>query len=358
MDFRKTAQEKRIALDDEPEATKVRASWVASRPDEGDLYRRKLTLLTDESTVQEAKGVLSRALEDLRATVAVVLETRGIDNHDVLLDTITSYKQLCNRNKKLKNVWMKAVEQFEHVQRSVGLDFNHYYDVLTGKKGARTKAPPANLHLDIAASLKRVTEADRALNDLLDRIYRLILANFDLGQEGRYFKKWHALSPEEKAARRHSYSVSFASQHPDVVPEEMTRWLMSSLENKGLRTTDVQWNTKKGIVEGIKRLKYAAGSGFSLDDLVRAPRAPKKGGDHSTVERTHTCYDELRVNRLLATHLFSSGQKHEPATLCDSVMKKYARYASPPLKKALKERIASQYAAMVKIIREHPMHSS
>lgn len=460
MDIRKNAQEKRIALDEyaqqdsaqypgwtflvrdvveaygvcpflsgkEPEATSNRSSWLSSRTDGGEIYRTSISFLTDEHVIQTAKENVNKAVESLKEAVSSTLQAHGFQNHDALLDTITSYKQSRNRNKKLKMVWMSTTEEFMRIRAAVGLDFCAYFDVLTGKKGARIKKLVGDegngdsqtpLHPDIASVMSRVSDADRALNAMLDKrevdrmdaeamLYKLIGCNFNTGQEGRYFKKWYALLPEQKEDRLRSYSEAFVSKMDSVVDrpalgEEMACWLIEALKEKTLKTGDIQWNTKKGYVEGVKRLTYSTDSGFSVEGKVPTESVEVEGavslakvsnrhngrkdndGDNGAAELRPAKrrkrgsgaagprgssdargfapsvqirpVDEERLNRLLAIQLLVC-DRHEPDLLCDFVLKSYVKHAPPSVKKALRSNIQDRYANMVKVIRQNPMKNS
>jgi hypothetical protein len=125
---------------------------------------------------------------------------------------------------------------------------------------------------------KFITNTIRNLNDslysfLTDKKTFLSKQNITFSkskifQQGKYFKRWILLTETERLERFLSYSVYYVDkflienlvikqEDRDFFTDKLYNILKLALQSKTLIYRDFTWNTKRGIIENIKILKFA-----------------------------------------------------------------------------------------------------
>jgi hypothetical protein len=78
-------------------------------------------------------------------------------------------------------------------------------------------------------------------------------------QEGKYFKKWSALTHEEKLCRFKSFSTYYVKvilNNMDVDDTQLYDCIVESYNQKKLKYKDFKWNIQLGIIEKMKNIVY------------------------------------------------------------------------------------------------------
>jgi hypothetical protein len=353
-----------------------RQKWLEEREDRGQLFRECLRAFCTDQVARENADLCRERRAALRSLVSEKMTSQGFATHDALLETITAYRQSRTRNKNLKSAWENTLEQLRRIKEALQFDFAVYYDVLTnGKLSKATVSEIFASSTPVCRAMKEVMEADRAEKEFAarrenetsaakDLLHRLILNNYDLGQQGRYFKPWHALSLQQKRDRIASYANQAIRLFPAAPPsQELTDWIMEAIASKKLRVADIGWSSKSGIVDDIKRLRHAPDVGFYLEpaEATKRTRSTRKTGRAS--DATDGKYRESlppldipRLNRLLLAEILQYPMHQKERVVGSAVAQ--LRCPLQELQAAAKEQAQASYAKMVAVIQQHPLGTS
>jgi hypothetical protein len=95
-------------------------------------------------------------------------------------------------------------------------------------------------------------------------------------QIGQYFKKWSALTDDERLERFDSYATFYVDKHlvesnilnrdnRDQYLNDLKKLLTDSFKSKKLLYKHISWNVKRGFIDSIKVLKYTDDNSFRLN---------------------------------------------------------------------------------------------
>lgn len=182
---------------------------------------------------------------------------------------------ILDTNEKAKEQFI-ILEQFDDLIKK----YKSELELIT-KKLLFTKNTLKNVKMDLYYYL---TDKQNFLNK--SNNLNLIKSNSVI-QTGKYFKRWSVLSSDEQIERFKSFSCYYVDKNlintliidknkRDEVVESLFVLLKTNFENRRMVYRDYIWNTKRGIIETVKILKYNKDTGFDLCFTKQMPSVSEK----------------------------------------------------------------------------------
>jgi hypothetical protein len=285
-----------------------RESWLETTSDGGIFYRNAVG--TVGTTGANTRDPVVFEIEMKRdQMIDLVSEKVDKDVTDGIIESVRLKKEAKSQNKKIKDAWNQAITQMNCVFLNTGIDFGKFISVTRGWT-VRYK-PPSSRNEDLefsglcddlvrlqTRSTLSIQSRRVSISEAEKQLVYLIEHDFNIDQDGRYFKKWSSLSPEKKENRIRSYCEWFI-RHKNLAMETvdtMFDWIVTKLSSKELQVKDIVWNGKIGIISDIKIQFDPTASDFNL--------TPKDGtsSKKNTKKKSQEICDSLlvqRINRLL-----------------------------------------------------------
>jgi len=203
-------------------------------------------------------------------------------------------------------------------------------------------------------------------NAAYERLYKLIKDGFKMDQCGRYFKRWSSLSNEKKNERISSYCTWFARTNNLSITSknEMYSFIIDKIEKKELRTTDIVWNSKMGIIVSINVNfgKKESENITTVDDDNNDPSCFQIGERKIVKKRKSSLKKNLtplstkmaqRIHRLILFEILKRGSHDKNTIIQEILVNLYSRNLGE--KQPIYRYIASKYDEMIQIISNNPM---
>ena len=339
-----------------------RVEWLTTQSDGGQLYCDELAAFNDTSDLKQCADNTEDLKSQMRSKLDFILPLVGGVTHDTLMDQLRERKEAKSHNKKSRETWAQMVRTMDALMVEYGVDFCKYINIVHGYT-IRYKPPtstvvPADFHtlLDLCAeNIDRVStglsKRQREKEIARDQLAKLISQNFRMDQIGRYFKKWSALSDDKKTDRIQSYSEWYArDQNVSIgVSYDMTNWILSKLKSKELKTSDIQWHSKTGIITHVK-LIYDG----DFQVVERVPKTTKKKTSKQKKQEFLQNDQLVRVNRLLLYEIVKDSPVHKTSVV-DAVVFNLHLRVDPTV---LRNYISSQFDEMLQVIQSTPPPNS
>lgn len=238
-------------------------------------------------------------------TLSVLYSETGIEIHNylsavynlpIVVNILDSKRELTNFDKLQRSI---SVERFQdYVQK--------YTDMLecVDQKEKYTTNTLKNLRMDLYYYL-----TDR--QNFLTKHDIKEVKKLRVKQEGKYFKKWSALTDEERLERFHSYAVFYVDKNlvesklidkklRDDHVTKLNELLSTAFINKTLVYRNITWNVKRGFIEIVKILRYDNENTFCLDIDKKDVKIKNKQDDSSNDNNTIT--DTINQNATTTTN--------------------------------------------------------
>lgn len=276
-----------------------RHNWLLSREDKGLLYyqiRDKIvfnkdyndSLLLQTQTENDLKNFIYKVLNDQQKQLL----------EDSILFIENEYINCTIKSKKIK-------ERFKILIKALTLLFSEtkipIHEYLTIKYNLQlfVQSDVSELYPDFRILLSTYkqhienTEQKRIYSHNMNRNLHdelcLFLTNkkeffstakTDIVQAGKYFRRWIALTQDEKNERFESFADYYIEKYmirenllkpldkADLV-EKLSKLLIYSYSKKHMIYRDFKWTTKKGIIENVKVIRYNKSSNnFELTKII------------------------------------------------------------------------------------------
>lgn len=293
----------------DPDTVVNRKSWLESRQDGGDLYRKTIGRFANP----EVLPVQEMAIMELKKSITDYV-SEFVKDVNELVENTRVLKNTASRTKKTKVMWEELKAVFDKIYFGTGISLELYIKNVRGIVIAEVvRAGKADPHFndlinrlisletlyknDHSLIMMRKLEAEADLVDLIER-------KFQIEQLGKYFKRWGLLTEVQKEERFLSYA-EYITRQKGLVPsfaQTAYDYIIENIQAKKIRPSDIKWVLKSGIVEEI------IGLTIEDDQLSLAARvivakvtktSKKKPSDLSEK-------DYKRLNRLLLMELMQN----------------------------------------------------
>lgn len=274
-----------IKLKDEDTLLIDRKKWLDEQSDDGILYYNlyeKIVKNCEVNSFIERKNWLEDYFDNMHMDMLSTSQTDLLTNTIVLIEEYIGYSI---KTKKVKEKFNIIVNNASTLVVETSLKINEYlsekYNIfipVNTPKNLISKVELMSTVYDeklveykglkekIEVSTKFVVNTTNNLKQLLyEYLYKDSQTTKAVKQNGKYFKKWSALTDEEKIDRYNSFAEFFVKKFleepklitPDVVEDVVCD--LQELLNKEMKTikyVNIKWNVKRGVIEDMNILKY------------------------------------------------------------------------------------------------------
>ena len=301
-----------------------RLQWLESQNDKGQIYMK----LYDNLIKKEELNVLLQESQELEQSIynfiKSILTPSQLDLYDNSVTFITEYTSCNIKTKRIKEKYKLLINNLSILYSETNIEFHTYLSLLFNTTFViNIINSNSNLKKDDSKDIfnkilitesftkyitqyktnienrenkqKYITNTIRNLNDnlssfLTDRKTFLSKQNIacfksKIFQQGKYFKRWILLTEEERLERFLSYSVYYVDklienlvikgEERDLFTDKLYTILKNALQSKTIIYRDFSWNTKRGIIENIKILKFTENKQFILNFTKRENKGAK-----------------------------------------------------------------------------------
>ena len=341
-----------------------RKNWLENQVDNGKVYFDVVERLTDDVKWNSLKESVTRNLDLLTAYVEGAVDSTVQEPHhrfDTLMQNVKEYKDTRSKNKKVKDMWDAMLLVIDYIVMSTGVDFGTYLQV-AHNINIKYKCPQTGLQLDPkflqlcqnlqeSRSLYATEEAYRKSQKSAAKakLVEIIDNNFQIDQSGKYYKRWSLLTQDQKHERIHSYVQWYCRKYNVSVNNttDIENFVLQALLKNELKSTDIQWETKSGIISNIKILIDENGKPNlkpKVKSAITTPRKRSSKKKNKVNPFQENPKHEGRMNRLLLYHILSRRGLRKEDTL-ERVLADFN--PSPVIRAKLSDYLSTAYDSMV-----------
>jgi hypothetical protein len=290
-----------------------RLQWLESQSDNGDIYIK----LYNNLIKKEELNFLLQQSQELEKTIydftKSILTQFQLDLYDNSVTFIKEYTSCNIKTKRIKEKYKVLINNLSILYSETSLEFHTYLSLLFNNTfvvniiNSNSKKNDVNSHSqkndgqdkfnkiiiterftkyitkyktnieNREKKQKFITNTIRNLNDSLYSFLsdkktflskqNIAFSKSKIFQQGKYFKRWILLTETERLERFLAYSVYYVDkflienlvikqEHRDLFTDKLYNVLKLALQSKTIIYRDFSWNTKRGIIENIKILKF------------------------------------------------------------------------------------------------------
>lgn len=298
-----------------------RQKWLEEKEDKGKVYYDLFEDLYNKRGLVEAEASKAAHVGRMEAKIKLHLTDPQWDLYMQSMEIIKEWMTCNVRTKKIKerfkglthNMSVLYAETLMPIHDYLGLEYlsNHPSGIMVNDVKL-TKEAMQRTDLYVAETFRGDIEELKKLRELLDgkrkwiinttknlkhELYLFLTKSNDkqyrqkpkfVHQIGKYFRRWTALTVEEKAERFASFSKYYVTRYmvAELLIEEaqqekyitnLTELLSEAYRKKELIYRDFAWVTKHGMIEKVKVLKYNKETDqFFLDSHHKAAKLAKQ----------------------------------------------------------------------------------
>lgn len=300
-----------------------------------------------EAEQQTAKQSLSEIVHDEIGNVFV-----GSDPQRVIDGILSEARWFQNQKSRTKTVterWQRTLKDIDTVYEKTGVNLALYLKAIHGVSIKYKASAPTNgsiastskgtfesayeLYSRSVTSLEtEETHIARVRDEAIQKLAKLIRNGFKESQTSKYKKRWNLLTDAQQLERIQSFANYFCLLNNDLKnqTDTLVGAIMDRLANKKLKTSDIKWVIKEGIIKEIQTLGWSDGT-FVFSDVKPKPKAkkttaPQKGGVSGPTQtiQLSDC-DTERLHRLIVhCMMLPYGQSRD--ILIDRVVTLFTRH--------------------------------
>jgi hypothetical protein len=281
------------------ETREKRRQWLLGQNDGGKLYFDFYDEVILQSEVQLLREKMARNEEKIQKFIENLLSDSQKQIFDDTITILEEYSSCNIKTKRVKERYKVLIHNLSILYAETEISIHDY---LSSKYGTNivintyegvdnSKMPGETLYLlqsyssDLedykctqAQIVQKIKYNMNTVKNLKNDLYLYITKQKgslynnkglvkNVCQKGKYFKKWTSLTEDEKFERLDSYSEFYVEKNmvqqkileqsmKDVTVKDLSDLLKDALKNKTLVYRDFTWNTKRGIIETVKTLRY------------------------------------------------------------------------------------------------------
>lgn len=280
---------------------------------------------------------------------------------DTILAEARWFQNQRSRTKMVTERWQRTLKDIDIIHEKTGVNLALYlkafFDItIKYKAGAQGNNANTTSAVDtfetayerftrsLTARETEETHISHVREDAIQRLVKLIRNGFKEAQTGKYKKRWNLLTDAQQLERIQSFSNYYCLLNNDT--ENQTDALVSAitdrLANKKLKTSDIKWVIKDGIIKEIHSLEWKQGK-FHFEDIKNKTKTKKATStakpSHVPVKPQLTETDIERLHRL-TVHCMTLPCVQSRDILIDRVVTLFTRHF-------VMRNVASDYVAGV-----------
>ena len=347
-----------------PDHGRERARWLAAQGDGGETYHREVERLVSSEDREKHRVWEEEALEKLQTLLGKLGRQNSVDILSCVAQ-LRAEKDSRIKTKRDKAKFVALLQEVDNVAMKGHVDLITYMETVD-RWNIRHVVPEEavidNEFLDMCevirserGKLNNVTgEKGRQKKQAFEALSRLIDGDFKPEQQGRYFKRWFQLTPEQRSERLALYTSTWACNngYPAELGRRLFNFINDAIEAKTLKSSDIQWSSKSGLVEGVLVAYEPERDEFTVVQRTVIKGERRRARVTSEAAPAFDVGDMERVNRLMLLMLVSSDIVENEAAV---------RFVQAQLGTeggtGLAEKLGSLFERMSDVMVEHPFQS-
>lgn len=273
-----------------------------------------------EAEQKTARQTLTEVVHDEIGNVFIGADPQRI--LDGILSEAHWFQNQKSRTKTVTERWQRTLKDIDTVYEKTGVNLALYLKAIhgvsikykasapvSGSIASTSKGTFESAYESYARSMTSLeteeTHIARVREDVIQKLAKLIRNGFKESQTSKYKKRWNLLTDAQQLERIQSFSNYFCLLNNDTKNQSGTlvSAIMDRLSNKKLKTSDIKWVIKEGIIKEIQTLGWEDGT-FVFSEAKPKPK-PKKTASASNDTLTPTQRiqlsdaDIVRLHRLI-----------------------------------------------------------
>jgi hypothetical protein len=313
-----------------------RKNWLHSQNDNGSLYFEVYKQIIEKQELVSLQSERTKLESEILTFIKNILTPSQIQLYDSAIEFIKEYTSCNIKTKRLKERFKTTINDLSILYSETGLEIHNYlstcYDLQIVINIIESKHNLTNFErLQRSVAIEKFTEfiesykklletidiktkfTSNCLKNLSNDLYNYLtdkssfLSKNDIRdfkkniviQEGKYFKKWSALTDQERLERIESYCVFYVDKNlieskllekskRDQYVYDLKNLLNEAFQQKKLLYKHISWNVKRGYIDLIKVLKYTESNTFKLEILTNEKNKLTNENEKSTNEKNNS----------------------------------------------------------------------
>lgn len=274
-----------------------------------------------EAEQQTAKQSLTEIVHDEIGNVFVGADPQRII--DGILSEARWFQNQKSRTKTVTERWQRTLKDIDAVYEKTGVNLALYikavhgvsikYKASTPTTGSIASTSKGTFETAYELYSRSVTSLEteethiaRVRDEAIQKLAKLIRNGFKESQTSKYKKRWNLLTDAQQLERIQSFANYFCLLNNDMKnqTDTLVTAIMDRIANKKLKTSDIKWVIKEGIIKEIQTLGWLDDT-FVFSDAKPKPKAKKTtaaqksgvAGLTQTIKLSD--YDTERLHRLI-----------------------------------------------------------
>jgi hypothetical protein len=364
-------------IEQSPQVKENRLAWLESTSDQGKIYFDLYIKVFQEDMLNHLKESINISETQIEQLVKSALNKQQYQMYFDALKILQQWLSYTIKTKRLKEQYKTVMHNLSVLYAETKLKIHEYWALkyntqiiindmnYNGQVNEysfqtfdnymemyRNQVDELNHNVKYIANTKR---------NLTNELYFFLTKqkNFEthkqIVQAGKYFKRWGTLTLEEQKERFQSYVDMYVdkfmikkglideSQRTETI-NLIFDMVHSAFVNKTLVYRDITWNTKRGVIDNIKILRYDAES----KKCYIATKPSKKTSKKTSVKTIFSKGNDVVINEDILSYLVRGGRdKNE----CIESIKAKLKFKRLPADD--KSKMNKLFDDMLNVIQEH-----
>lgn len=296
---------------------KSRKDWLRRQNDKGELYYKVYNQIVNKEDIMECTEVYNRCETEINNFIQRNLTDKQIEMWKECRETASEYVGCAIKTKRIKEKFKMVVHTLSLLFAETDFSLHEYLTlkytfnfVINELKSKNCNKIDKHIQVILSGQFNELLENFKVAKDSLEQktiyttnIYRNLqnemylfmmnkktfgeiqsISQNKVVQQGKYFKRWTALSEEEKIERFESFSTYYIQKNmvreklldDQDAPNKAAKLLdviKKAFLEKTLIYRDFKWDTKTGIISKVICLRYDQETG---DFYINKKVNPKK----------------------------------------------------------------------------------
>lgn len=308
--------------------------WLKNKDDKGKMYYDLYDKIINEKEIKQLNKKKKLLEDEIQVIINTILDSEHKDIYNNALILLDEYMASKLKTKKVKEKFKNIVFLFseiydkchvgiheylsEKLHIDIPINYSNSFDNNEQIKMLREHFKDyiekyKNHNIELENQVKYIKNIKKNLSELFNTHLNSIEPDI-YKQEGKYFKKWTLLTPEEHLDRLESYSKYYISKKLNNKHNEniflkkddhvvLFEFLSNAYKNKILKFNFFKWDIKKGIIESFPYLLMD----YSDDKLSFSLKTkPVTKPKTTTLKTIFSKENEQKINEFILTYILKN----------------------------------------------------
>lgn len=288
-----------INTEDPPSTDKIhqkRKEWLDNTNDSGAIYYDLFADVYNQQSLDAAQTQLEQTEKTVLDLVYSLMNENQADILKQSLQFIQEYVSCKIKTKRMKERYKLFLHNLSVLYAETGAPVHEYLSTKHNMVISVNSLKPSDhtmrnhpIHSALAMQIEtykhnledtrhKLKYITNTKNNLKNELYMFMTKQKGFGsnhfrinspvcQTGKYHKRWTALAEEEKKERFHSFARFFIHKNmvqqnilghhdEETLTSDLLKLLWEGYADKKLAFRDFSWNTKRGVIDKVKTLRY------------------------------------------------------------------------------------------------------